>query len=76
MGAGRDSFVKTVVNRDNVPPDPINPGPAYMTIKPLGSEKPAFKLKFKIDYEDPARMALKKNIPGAGTYNEVLKFDP
>ena len=31
FGAGRDDFNKTVVNREKIPPDPINPGPFLYT---------------------------------------------
>jgi hypothetical protein len=36
----------------------------------------AFKLKFKIDYDDNDKIARKRNIPAPGTYENVLEMDP
>ena len=36
FGTGREGYAKTVTNRYHMGPDKGNPGPKYMTIKPLG----------------------------------------
>jgi hypothetical protein len=37
FGTGRNDYGKTVVNADNLPADPLNPGPGeYVPLKPLG----------------------------------------
>lgn len=73
FGAGREDFNKTVVNRGNLKADPANPGPGtYVPQHPIGHDALKFKLKSRNDYHDPARLALKKNIPPPGAYGDKL----
>ena len=77
FGAGREAFNKTVVNPDNVGADQSIPGPGtYDPLHPLGQDAVGFKLKFKLDYLDDTKRALKRNIPAPGTYEDVLRMDP
>ena len=56
FGTGRDQFSKTVVNRENLMADYSNPGPGeYVQQHPLGKDAVAFKLKFKLDFDDTAK---------------------
>ena len=56
FGTGRESYGKTVLNRENLQADPLNPGPGtYVPLKPLGQDALAFKLKYKIDYHDAGK---------------------
>jgi len=61
FGAGREDFRAAVVNEPKpyyIGADKKNPGPSeYSPLKPIGREAVAFKLKYKIDYHDPARIA-------------------
>jgi hypothetical protein len=41
-------------------------------LKPLGQDALAFKLKYKLDFDDAGRQAIKRGVPGVGTYNDVL----
>jgi hypothetical protein len=76
FGAGREHFLKTVVNRENPPLDKTFPGPgSYNHLKPLGQESVAFKLKDKLDFHDVTRLAKKRNIPAPGAYDDPLKMD-
>lgn len=76
FGAGRENFLKTVVNRENPPLDKTLPGPgSYNHLKPLGQESVAFKLKDKLDFHDVTRLAKKRNIPAPGAYDDPLKMD-
>ena len=69
FGTGRESFVKNVVNRDKIYPDPVSPGPAeYCGLKPIGEGKLSFKLKYKLDYGNDYHVANKKNSPPPGHY--------
>ena len=56
FGTGREAFNKTVVNVDNLGADMANPGPGmYDPLHPLGTDSVAFKLKFKLDFDDTAK---------------------
>tara|TARA_B110000285_G_scaffold168476_1_gene188419 strand:+ start:345 stop:683 length:339 start_codon:yes stop_codon:yes gene_type:complete len=73
FGTGREAYGKTVLNKENLQSDPLNPGPGtYVPLKPLGQDALAFKLKYKLDYHDAGRLAKKRGVPGAGTYEDVL----
>jgi hypothetical protein len=72
FGAGRENFNRTVVNRDKIYSDPDNPGPGYYNdLKPLGQDSVSFKLKYKLDFGDYTKVAIKRGIPGVGTYQDV-----
>lgn len=65
-----------MVNRDKNYPDPDNPGPgSYEDLKPLGTDSLSFKLKFKLDINDFTKVALKRAIPGVGTYEDICQLD-
>jgi hypothetical protein len=54
----------------------LNPGPGqYVPLKPLGRDALAFSLKGKLDYFDAGKEAIRRGIPGAGTYEDVLQLD-
>lgn len=73
FGTGRESYGKNVINVENLQADPNNPGPGqYVPLRPLGQDALAFKLKAKLDYHDAGKIAKRRNIPGAGTYEDVL----
>jgi hypothetical protein len=53
-------------------PDKVTPGPGtYKSIRPIGSDSKAFKLKFKLEYGDPEQIAKKKAVPPPGAYDIV-----
>jgi hypothetical protein len=37
----------------------------------LGTDSVSFKLKFKLDINDFTKIALKRAIPGVGTYEDI-----
>lgn len=48
------------------------PGPGtYKPLKPIGSDALKFTIKSRLEYGDPAQMAIKKNVPGVGHYPDV-----
>lgn len=76
FGAGREDFKKTVVNPENIEPSRENPPPnLYNPHKTLGAESVGFKLKYKLDFYDTARLAKKNNYPGAGTYEDQTSLN-
>ena len=76
FGAGREDFKKTVVNPDNIEPSRENPSPdRYHPHKTLGAEAIAFKLKYKLDFYDTARLARKNNYPAPGTYEDQTSLN-
>jgi len=65
-----------IVDRKKVVPDPKNPGPSeYRTLNPLGQDAVGFKLKNKLEFGSDEFTAVKRAIPGAGTYEDILKLD-
>lgn len=76
FGSGREAFNKTVINKARLPQDESSPGPCkYDQLLPFGSESKKFKLKGKIPFNDPAHMAIKRGVPGAGAYEDTLALD-
>jgi hypothetical protein len=70
FGTGRESFSKNVLNREKIGPDPISPGPGqYVPLKPIGEGRLSFKLKYKLDYGNADKIAIKQNIPPPGHYD-------
>lgn len=77
FGTGRESFGKTVINPKAIAPDKSNPGPGeYDPQHPLGEDAVGFKLKYKLDYGNPDKIARKRNIPAPGTYENILEIGP
>jgi hypothetical protein len=37
----------------------------------LGQDSVSFKLKYKLDFGDYTKVAIKRGIPGVGTYQDV-----
>lgn len=76
FGAGREDFKKTVVNRESKYTDPNNPGPSdYNKEKPFGSTSVSFSLSYKIDFDHDTTVALKRNHPAPGHYEDVAQLD-
>lgn len=76
FGAGRDHFCKTVVNTKTMYPDGENPGPGTYTDGSLliGVNARKHTLKERKFYLDEAKIAMKHDIPGPGTYDESLSL--
>lgn len=56
--------------------DPANPGPgAYDPLAPIGENAVKFKLKGKLHYGEPDRIARKEDLPPPGTYEDQLSLD-
>lgn len=73
FGAGRDAYSKTVLTKNNVGADLDIPGPgAYDPLKPLGYNALKFKLKSRVCYDSPEKVAERKNVPPPGAYEEKL----
>lgn len=76
FGSGREAFNKTVINKARLPQEQSSPGPSkYDQLIPFGTESKKFKLKGKIPYNDPAMIAIKRGVPGVGTYEDQLSLD-
>ena len=72
FGTGRESFSKTVINREKLGPDAKNPGPGnYSPERPIGRDAVGFKLKFRVHHDDPVVLNTKWAYPGAGTYEDI-----
>ena len=57
-------------------PDPANPGPNhYRKDVPFGSTGVSFSLSYKIDFDHDTSVALKRNHPAPGQYNDVSSFN-
>lgn len=60
FGVGRDAFVKKVINRDKLYPDPIVPGPGtYDSVNAIGKDAQKVTLKTRNDYYDADVVALR-----------------
>ena len=76
FGTGREQFSTTVVNVGNIGADKGNPGPGeYNPLHPLGQDAVGFKLKYRLDFGDADKVAIKRNYPAPGTYEDVLRMD-
>lgn len=71
FGTGRESYKKNVLSKRNLKADAAVPGPGtYDPLAPLGSSALSFKMKHKLTYGEADQIARKRNVPGAGTYED------
>ena len=71
FGTGRDAFGKVVLHKTKLEADRDVPGPGtYQPLKTIGHGRKSFALKGKLEYGDPGQIALKRAVPGAGTYED------
>lgn len=74
FGTGREAYKKVVMDKKNLTPDIAVPGPGtYNPLHPIGTNAKKFKLKYKITYGEPDMLAIKRAIPGVGTYEHTLR---
>lgn len=78
FGAGRENFTKTVINASCLKADEANPGPGTYVdrTRNVGVNARKWSLQSRNDYHDDTRKALKKGIPGPGTYENVNQISP
>jgi hypothetical protein len=69
FGAGREHFNRTCTN-EKLYTDPTIPGPGSYTdsSRNIGVQARKMSLHGKIEGSDPATQAIKRNMPGPGTY--------
>ena len=71
FGTPRES-IKNVQNINNLPPDPIVPGPGTYTDTTMliGVQARKSTIKARNFYMDPSELAIKRGVPGPGHYED------